>query len=68
MSKKIAIIGAGPGGYVCAIRFAQLGAEVTLFEKARIEDESENNNLETAAHILRQKGYDSAIIKVWRGR
>ena len=36
MSKKIAIIGAGPGGYVCAIRFAQLGAEVTLFEKARI--------------------------------
>ncbi len=36
MSKKIAIIGAGPGGYVCAIRFAQLGAEVTLFEKERI--------------------------------
>ena len=30
--------------------------------------ESENNNMETAAHILRQKGYDSAIIKVWRGR
>lgn len=36
MSKKIAIIGAGPGGYVCAIRFAQLGAQVTLFEKERI--------------------------------
>lgn len=36
MSKKIAIIGAGPGGYVCAIRFAQLGADVTLFEKQRI--------------------------------
>jgi hypothetical protein len=30
--------------------------------------DSENNNYETAAHILRQKGYDSAIIKVWRGR
>jgi hypothetical protein len=30
--------------------------------------ESENNNYETAAHILRQRGYDSAIIKVWRGR
>lgn len=30
--------------------------------------ESENNNAETAAHILRQKGYDTAIIKVWRGR
>jgi hypothetical protein len=30
--------------------------------------ESENNNMETAAHILRQRGYDTAIIKVWRGR
>ena len=30
--------------------------------------ESENNNYETAAHILRQRGYDTAIIKVWRGR
>jgi hypothetical protein len=30
--------------------------------------ESENNNYETASHILRQKGYDTAIIKVWRGR
>jgi hypothetical protein len=30
--------------------------------------ESENNNMETAQHILRQKGYDTAIIKVWRGR
>ena len=30
--------------------------------------ESENNNIETAAHILRQKSYDTAIMKVWRGR
>jgi hypothetical protein len=30
--------------------------------------ESENNNFETATYILRQKGYDTAIIKVWRGR
>ena len=30
--------------------------------------ESENNNYETAANILRQKGYDTAIMKVWRGR
>jgi hypothetical protein len=30
--------------------------------------ESENNNMETAVNILRQRGYDSAIIKVWRGR
>lgn len=32
--KKIAIIGAGPGGYVAAIRAAQLGADVTLIEKS----------------------------------
>lgn len=30
--------------------------------------ESENGNYETAANILRQKGYNTAIIKVWRGR
>lgn len=30
--------------------------------------ESENNNVETAAHIIGQRGYDTAIIKVWRGR
>jgi len=27
MSKHIAILGAGPGGYVAAIRAAQLGAD-----------------------------------------
>lgn len=34
--KKVAVIGAGPGGYVSAIRFAQLGANVSLFEKRDI--------------------------------
>ncbi len=33
---KIAVIGGGPGGYVAAIRAAQLGAEVTLIEKSRL--------------------------------
>lgn len=32
----IAIIGAGPGGYVAAVRAAQLGARVCLVEKGRI--------------------------------
>jgi hypothetical protein len=27
-----------------------------------------NNNFEGAANVLRDKGYDTAIIKVWRGR
>ena len=29
---KIAVIGAGPGGYEAAIRAAQMGAEVVLIE------------------------------------
>ena len=33
MSKTIVIIGGGPGGYVAAIRAAQLGNEVTLIER-----------------------------------
>ena len=32
MAKKITILGAGPGGYVAAIRAAQLGAQVTVVE------------------------------------
>lgn len=32
MAKNIVIIGAGPGGYVCAIRAAQLGASVTVVD------------------------------------
>src|SRR4029079_15567555 len=32
MSKHLAILGAGPGGYVAAIRAAQLGAQVTVVE------------------------------------
>ena len=33
MGKKVYVIGGGPGGYVAAIRAAQLGADVTLVEK-----------------------------------
>ena len=36
MKTKIAIIGAGPGGYAAAIRAAQSGAEVTLIEKDNV--------------------------------
>jgi dihydrolipoamide dehydrogenase len=36
MPKKVIVIGGGPGGYVAAIRAAQLGAKVTLIEKDKI--------------------------------
>ena len=36
MSRKIAVLGGGPGGYVAAVRAAQLGAEVTLVEKGAL--------------------------------
>lgn len=35
-TKRVAVIGGGPGGYVAAIRAAQLGAEVTLIEKGAL--------------------------------
>lgn len=35
-AKRVIIIGGGPGGYVAAIRAAQLGAKVTLVEKDRL--------------------------------
>jgi dihydrolipoamide dehydrogenase len=34
--KKVVVIGGGPGGYVAAIRAAQLGAKVILIEKDKI--------------------------------
>ncbi len=36
MNIKIGIIGAGPGGYIAAIRAAQLGAQVTVIEQETI--------------------------------
>lgn len=33
---KVLVLGGGPGGYVTAIRLAQLGAEVTLVEKENL--------------------------------
>ena len=36
MPVKIAILGAGPGGYIAAVRAAQLGAHVTLVEEENV--------------------------------
>lgn len=36
MEKSIIVLGSGPGGYVAAIRAAQLGFKVTIVEKAEV--------------------------------
>ena len=36
MTTRITILGAGPGGYIAAIRAAQMGAEVTVIEKENV--------------------------------
>ena len=36
MARKISIIGSGPGGYIAAIRAAQLGGEVTIIEQDKV--------------------------------
>jgi len=36
MTKRLIIIGGGPGGYVCAVRAAQLGAQVSVVEKGEL--------------------------------
>ena len=36
MSHDVIVIGAGPAGYVCAIRCAQLGLETAVVEKEHI--------------------------------
>src|SRR5215472_9379565 len=35
MTYDVAVIGSGPGGYVCAIRAAQLGMKVAVIEKMK---------------------------------
>ncbi|PIE55125.1 MAG: dihydrolipoyl dehydrogenase [Dethiosulfovibrio peptidovorans] len=34
--KNVVVVGGGPGGYVCAIRLAQLGASVIVIERERM--------------------------------
>ena len=60
MNFHIAILGGGPGGYVAAVRAAQLGAEVTLIEKDALGGTCLNRGcipskiFQTTAHVLQQ--------------
>jgi dihydrolipoamide dehydrogenase len=40
---KLAVLGAGPGGYVAAIKAAQLGAQVTVIEESKVGGTCLNN-------------------------
>lgn len=70
MGTKVVVIGAGPGGYVAAIRAAQLGAEVTLVEKERVGGTCLNwgcipsKVLKTSAELLERvrRGHDYGLV------
>ncbi len=53
-SYDIAILGAGPGGYVAAIRAAQLGKTVVLIEKDRVGGTCMNRGCIPAKHLLHE--------------
>ncbi|PIE74842.1 MAG: dihydrolipoyl dehydrogenase [Deltaproteobacteria bacterium] len=60
MPKNICIIGAGPGGYVAAVRSAQLGNNVTLIEKENLGGTCLNHGcipskiMKTASQLMEQ--------------
>jgi len=60
VSVKIAILGAGPGGYVAAVRAAQQGAEVTVIEQDEVGGTCLNRGcipskvMKTTAEMLEQ--------------
>ena len=65
--KTVTVIGGGPGGYVAAIRAAQLGAEVTLIEKRRMGGTCLNigciptKALLDSAHVYHEAGASAGI-------
>lgn len=62
MSKKVIVIGGGPGGYVAAIRAAQLGAEVQIVEAENLGGVCLNVGcIPTKAMIHVAEGYESAL-------
>ncbi|MGI6611585.1 MAG: dihydrolipoyl dehydrogenase [Limnochordia bacterium] len=57
----VAVIGAGPGGYVAAIRAAQLGARVCLVEKAQLGGTCLNRGcIPTKAFVASARAYNQA--------
>ena len=58
---SLIVIGGGPGGYVAAIRAAQLGAKVTLIEKAELGGTCLNRGcMPTKAMLHASEAYETA--------
>jgi len=58
---KIAILGAGPGGYVAALKAAQLGAEVTIIEDIEVGGTCLNRGcIPTKALVASAEAYSKA--------
>ena len=58
---SVLVIGGGPGGYVAAIRAAQLGAKVTLIEKDKVGGTCLNRGcMPTKAMLHASEVYDAA--------
>ena len=47
MPYDLIVIGSGPGGYVCAIRAAQLGMKVAVIEKDKTRSEEHTSELQS---------------------
>ena len=61
-ANSVLVVGGGPGGYVAAIRAAQLGAKVTLIEKDKIGGTCLNRGcMPTKAMLHTSELYDNAL-------
>ncbi|MDR1571578.1 MAG: dihydrolipoyl dehydrogenase [Clostridiales Family XIII bacterium] len=57
MKKRVIVIGGGPGGYVAAIRAAQLGAEVHVAESGRVGGTCLNEGCIPTKSLLRSASF-----------
>ena len=61
-ANSVIVVGGGPGGYVAAIRAAQLGAKVTLIEKDKVGGTCLNRGcMPTKAMLHSSEVYESAV-------
>ena len=67
MTTKVVIIGAGPGGYIAAVRAAQLGADVTVVEQDNVGGTCLNHGcipskvMKTTAELIAKIGENITI-------